>query len=744
MVIRLIGDGSLYFKMLQDAEKQTAATRSTVEKYAKQIEGFGTSLQKFGGKVAGVGKRMTVAITAPLTAINALAIKTGADFESGFAGVRKTVSATEEEFAMLKDGFKEMAKSTPVAVEELLRIGEAAGQLGIKTDAILDFTKTIAMLNVSTNLGEDGAEAMAKFANIIGMSQDKFQNLGSTLVELGNNLPTTENDIMRMSMRLAGMGKTLGFSVPQVTGLAAALSSVGLEAEMGGSAISTFMLDMATSVATGSDSLKEMAKVTGVSVEEFQTLFRKDAMGALMALLQGLNKLEGEAKIVALREMGVDGIRMSDALQRASGAVTLLKDSLNLSNKAFVENKALTKEAGERFKTFWSQVEQTKNQVKDLLTDAFDLMRPSLDSLIQSVRDGIKWIKGWSKESKIMAINVLKVTAVLGPLIAILGTLIVVVGAVVSGIGAIAGALAAVTIPVWGWIAAIVALLAALGGLTYWLVGSEGILNAFSILAARVQNFVFLAIAFLQNFRQNVAILSTWLVQNFTSIVGDLGELWGTLIAMWINNLAVGIETIIRVITVLAGWLVGVFSRVFTTDFVYAVAQGIIKALKLLQEFFTRIVIGLTNALSGKKVDFGAFMGRLSKDFKKGAEDLNPLDAIGDVLKEQMVKIDTDPFKNFQFRTAMPELALGGLENVPRNALADQSVVGAIATPLQASLQPNSPQMQAVDNLKNMAVDKTNVTLDAISGGIDRLVEIGEQSLANPTLDVESLGLEAR
>ena len=57
-------------------------------------------------------------------------------------------------------------------------------------------------------------------------------------MDLGNNFATTEKPIMEMAHRMAGAGKQVGLTEAQVLGFAAALSSVGIEAQMGGSAFS--------------------------------------------------------------------------------------------------------------------------------------------------------------------------------------------------------------------------------------------------------------------------------------------------------------------------------------------------------------------------------------------------------------------------------------------------------------------------------------------------------------------------
>ena len=102
------------------------------------------------------------------------------------AAVRKTVDATEETFLSLQKGITAMSETMPTSAAELAGIMEMAGQLGVPTDNLLEFTKTMAMLGESTNIDSKGGAAdLARFMNITKSAWGETGKLGAVLVELG-------------------------------------------------------------------------------------------------------------------------------------------------------------------------------------------------------------------------------------------------------------------------------------------------------------------------------------------------------------------------------------------------------------------------------------------------------------------------------------------------------------------------------------------------------------------------------
>lgn len=396
---------------------------SGVEKSSKSLKAMGERMDK-------IGKDMSKKLTAPIAALGTVAAKTAIDFESAFAGVRKTVDATEEQYAQLEKGIRNMAKTIPASAGAIATVAEAAGQLGIQRENIMGFSRVMIDLGESTNLSaDDAATSLARLANITQMPQDQFDRLGSTVVALGNSMATTEAEIVEMGLRLAGAGKQVGLSEAQILSFAGSLSSVGIEAEAGGTAFSRVFKDMFSAVKTGNKSLETFAQVAGMTTAQFKQQFETDAAGAIVTFIEGLGKIgaQGGNTIAVLEKLNLQDIRVSDSLLRASGAGDLFRRSMETGSKAWQENTALTKEAEERYKTLASQLAITRNY----LTEAAMVFGRDLMPII---REAAAHVRALSERFAALDANTRRNILVAGALVAAVGPLLVVFGTLANSV----------------------------------------------------------------------------------------------------------------------------------------------------------------------------------------------------------------------------------------------------------------------------------------------------------------------
>jgi len=307
------------------------------------------------------------------------------EFETAMAGVAKTTDLSAVQLEQMGEKIKLLSTQIPMTAVEIAGLVEAAGQLGIADKNVLQFAEVMAALGVSTNLSaNEAATALAQMANVMGTAAQEYERMGSSIVALGNSSATTEADIVALAQRLAGSGKLVGMSEAQLFGYAAALSSVGIEAEAGGSALSKVWSEIETMVATKSDDLSDFAAVAGVSATEFSRAWSEDAAGAFQLFLAGLADTErtGGSAIATLAELGITEIRTSRALTSLAGAGDLLNRSLETSESAWDANTALSTEAGIRYETTASRIAMAENALNNLNIAVGDKFKPLVTSVI--------------------------------------------------------------------------------------------------------------------------------------------------------------------------------------------------------------------------------------------------------------------------------------------------------------------------------------------------------------------------
>ena len=437
---------------LNNAKAAAKDTEAEIRKLTEQLYRMQSAWTKAGESLTAIskkcetiskamtkaGKSLTTHITAPITALGTAAVKASVDYEYAFADVRKTVDATEDEYDRLSDSVKKMSTEVASSAEDIAEVMAIAGQLGIENEHLAEFTRTMIDLGNSTNLiSADAASEAARFANIMGMSQGQFQNLGSALVDLGNNYATTESEILAMSMRLAGAGKQVGLSEAQILGFATALSSVGIEAQMGGSAFSKALVKMEVASETGGKALADFAKVSGLTEKQFKTLWDSDPAAAFQAFIVGLSEMdeEGESAIATLEEIGIKEVRLRDTLLRSTNATDLFSRAQATANKAWNENVALSNEANKRYATTKSRLINLKNTALMFARQIGDDLNPTIQQIIDKAGELLQKFLSLDKTQRESIVKWAAFAAAVGPVVLVLGKVMGAVGTVTGALG---------------------------------------------------------------------------------------------------------------------------------------------------------------------------------------------------------------------------------------------------------------------------------------------------------------------
>lgn len=585
--------------ILSVVDKGFTAGMREAQNAVREFERETNGLDRVASTLGNVGTAMTVGLTAPVVAGVGASVKAFADFETAMRGVSKTTDLTGSEFEALSKEIQNMSMEMPVAATEIAGVAEAAGQLGIEKEHILDFTENMVKLGTATDLSaEEAAVALARLANITKMPQTEFENLGSTVVELGNNMAATESEIVNMGLRLAGTGSQIGLTEAQILALSASMASVGIEAEAGGTNMSKVLQKMDSAVRESGAELEGYAQISGMTAQEFATAWKNDPQTAIVAFIEGLGHMidSGEDANGALEALGITGVRETDVLKRLAGAGDLTAEAFDMANQAWEENTALSDEASEAWNTLASQAQILWNQIVVLAQEIGARLAPAISNLIDMASNLVTGFLELDAGTQNIILAFVGVVAAIGPLLIAVSAGIKMfqffssVSGLLSGALTTAGVAAKVTAAVIGFLTSPIglvvgAIVALIGVLVYLYNTNETVRNAINVAWNFIKDTIISIAQSIWDFLLQLgSVFVTWYQENQETIKTATTNVWN-----FIKGLIQGIMAVIVPIVTLAWTIIKE-----VTQAVWQAVKGIVEAgLNLILSIVTIVMAAI-------------------------------------------------------------------------------------------------------------------------------------------------------
>lgn len=368
--------------------------RVALKAIRKENQGFEKTLKS----AAVVGKAAFVGISASALSLGVIATKAFLDFETGLTNVAKTTNLQGEELEEFEKKIISLSEEIPVSTRELLEFATVAGQLGIQGGKDLaNFTEVIAKLSKTSNIaGEEGAVAFARLLNLTNENTDAADNLASSLTVLGNEFKTNEAEILEIGTQVARSTVLYKLSAAEVLGLATAMAELGIKAEAGSTVVGKALaaIDVAIQEGTG-PAFEELIRLTGLTGEQLQETFEKDASRVLGLFIEGLDETQKSTQGArqSLREMGLSGVRVDSVLLSLATKSDDLTNAVNRSKTAFVENTAANKEFSIQAATNASKLKIAQEKLNNVMIALGKDIAPDVIESIELLSDAVKSAK---------------------------------------------------------------------------------------------------------------------------------------------------------------------------------------------------------------------------------------------------------------------------------------------------------------------------------------------------------------
>lgn len=448
---------------------------ATARDFNRAINEVSEKTKELQSNLRTISRRSAIAFTA-IAGVAGAVLKVFSDYETALVGLGKTTDIVGDDLKNLGNEFRGLARELPVPVTELLNLGQIAGQLGVRgNENILRFTRTVAQLGRTTNLSaETAATEMARLLNITGDGIETIDTFGSVLVRLGNEFEANEDEILRVASEVAKATSVFQISADEVLGIATALKSLGIEAQVGGSSVGRTFRAIDDAIRAGGRSISDLADITGIAVQDLEHQFDIDRTGVFLRFIQGLSRIQEEGGNVAqeLNRFQLQGLQLLKVIPTLATSSDKLATALKTAGDEAQDGAALQKEFEAASRTLASRFTILRNNINDAAIELGNEFAPAALDLINNVNDLVSSFRNVDDSTKDFIISLFAavgsvagvVTVLTGLAGAFLGVATVVKGTItaLAGPAALTGILGLIASPV----GVVVLATAAVAGLT--------------------------------------------------------------------------------------------------------------------------------------------------------------------------------------------------------------------------------------------------------------------------------------
>lgn len=369
-----------------------------------------------GNSAMTVGRQsliMSASLIAPLVIMTKKAI----EFEDKMADVGKTTGLQGEALERFGDAILEMSTKTRTSINDLVKIGEIGGQLGVTSDQLLAFTDSANKFNVALGADFSGGveQAITSVGNIKALFaqtrdldiSEVIKRSGSAINELGAVGSGTSENITDFVLRLGALPDALKPSVQDTMALATALEEMGIKSEIGARGIG----DVITTAGSNIEAFARQMKLSSAEASQLLSSDSTEFMKRFAKSFEGMDTVSLSEKLKELKIGDTGTIKVIGAL--ASGTERLTQLQL-ISNKAFEEGTSLQSEYQKKNSTAAAKWEILKNNIHAAAITLGQAFLPIILEVMQTVTPLIQKFGKWAKENKQFLGTIMKVVAGLG------------------------------------------------------------------------------------------------------------------------------------------------------------------------------------------------------------------------------------------------------------------------------------------------------------------------------------------
>lgn len=237
--------------------------------------------------------------TAAVGASVALPVKLAISAEDTFADLRKVMDAPESVMQQVFSDAQEMSNRTGKSFEDVVTIMTAAAQAGLGTtrEQLLGVADQAVKMSIAWGVSaEQAGKSLATWQAAMGLTSEQSMHTADVINALSNAMNAEAGAIDKVFTEVGPLMKSTGLATQDIAALATAFEAAGAAPDKAATAMKNFVKVIAAGPAALTDERKSIYKYLQLDPAELQKQMQTDAKGAVMRVLEALQRVRPEER----------------------------------------------------------------------------------------------------------------------------------------------------------------------------------------------------------------------------------------------------------------------------------------------------------------------------------------------------------------------------------------------------------------------------------------------------------------
>lgn len=403
---------------------ELARAQSKAIQYGQVMQGAGEKIQNVGGTIDNLGNKLSMSLTAPLTAAGTASVKLAADAEKSFAKVSTIADSTALSYEKMESEVTEASNNTGVAITDFNEALYSSMSAGVESGKAIGFTTD--MVKLAKGGFTDTAKAVdvvTSVLNAYGLSADQASSISDKLITMQNIGKTTVDELASSLGRVIPTAKAFNVDMDNVSASMAILTKRGIQTAEATTYYNSMLNELGKSGSVADKALRDLSGkgfsqlvAEGTPVTSILQMLSDEAAKNGQSLSDMFGSMEaGKAALSIMSDGGAEYNKVLEQMRNSANATQEAFDKMDSTDAAKMQKELV--------------------KLQNAGIKAGKQLLPVVTSTVEQVGNLAEKFNKLSPEEQKSTVKMAAFAAGMGPVLKMTGSVTTGVGSLTKGFG---------------------------------------------------------------------------------------------------------------------------------------------------------------------------------------------------------------------------------------------------------------------------------------------------------------------